>query len=77
MGKLMEEKINYRYIFFLCLIVILTMVGSLLAVYVFFWAWSTYGVLFYAFLAIAILGLVAIFYLRESRKRRHAPLTRQ
>lgn len=73
----MEEKINYRYIFFLCLIVILTMVGSLIAVYVFFWAWSTYGVLFYAFLAIAILGLVAIFYLRESRKKRHAPLTRQ
>jgi len=69
----MEEKVNYRYILLVSLIVIFTMVGSLVFVYVMFWAWSTYGVLFTAFLAIAILGLIAIVYLRESRKKKDAP----
>jgi uncharacterized membrane protein YqjE len=69
----MEEKANYRYILLVSLIVIFTMVGSLVFVYVLFWAWSTYGVLFTAFLAIAILGLIAIVYLRESRKKKDAP----
>jgi membrane protein implicated in regulation of membrane protease activity len=69
----MEEKVNYRYILLVSLIVIFTMVGSLVFVYVLFWAWSTYGVLFTAFLAIAILGLIAIVYLRESRKKKDAP----
>jgi len=73
MVKRMEEKVNYRYILLVSLIVIFTMVGSLVFVYVLFWAWSTYGVLFTAFLAIAILGLIAIVYLRESRKKKDAP----
>jgi uncharacterized membrane protein YeaQ/YmgE (transglycosylase-associated protein family) len=66
----MEEKVNYRYVFLISLIVILGLVGSFLAVYILLWAWSTYGVLFFAFLTIAILGSVAIFSLYEHRRKR-------
>jgi hypothetical protein len=72
-GKLMEEKVNYRYILLVSLIVIFTMVGSLVFVYVLFWALSAYGILFTAFLAVAILGLIVIVYLRESHKKKNAP----
>jgi hypothetical protein len=73
----MEEKINYRYVLFLCLITTLIIVGSFISVYIFLWAWGTYGILSLVFLAIVILCISAIFYLRESRKKGKTTVARE
>lgn len=65
-----EESVNFKQILITGFIIIIGLVGSLVAVYLLFWAWSMYGFLSLALLAAAILGIITIFFIYDLLKKR-------
>jgi phosphate/sulfate permease len=68
----MAQKVEYRLILRLALILIAVMIGSFGGAYAFLLGWSTYGAIFFVYIVIAILGLIGAASLYELLRKRRA-----
>jgi hypothetical protein len=66
----MTERSYYRIFFIIGLIALVAVFASFIGVYLLFWAFSTYGVWLYAFIAIGISALAVIWYIYDLHKKR-------